>query len=409
MVKKLKNKLKQIKFLKYIVYNFQLVCLRNFKDNSYKYFPYPWLTSTDKRIAELKASKKANIVYIHDKPDPLTFRYRAYNMTQILNKTDKYQAHYFFENELGELFNEVENINLLIFIRIGWSPDAIKLVKILKDQGKKIGYDTDDFIFDINFVPELIKQIAAPRESHGYYFYYTGIIYNLAKHTDFFTCTNEFLQKQIERFFDKKCFVISNFLNDEQINKAKEINSKPKSRKQPEFILGYFAGTKTHDRDFEIIADQVIQIFEEFPEVKLMIVGHLNLPASFNKYSKRIKQHGLKDYLALQELISEVDINLAPLVINDFTNCKSELKFFDAGLVRVPTIASPSFAFEQAIKDHENGLLAKENQWYEKIKLLITDKNLYNKISEAAYETSINSYYGATINEKVISTINKLI
>ena len=38
------------------------------------------------------------------------------------------------------------------------------------------------------------------------------------------------------------------------------------------------------------------------------------------------------EYLKLQKLVAEVDVNIAPLVINDFTNCKSEFGgaiFFD--------------------------------------------------------------------------------
>ncbi len=36
------------------------------------------------------------------------------------------------------------------------------------------------------------------------------------------------------------------------------------------------------------------------------------------------------DFVELQRLIAEVDVNIFPLVQNTFTNCKSQLKFFEA-------------------------------------------------------------------------------
>ena len=53
------------------------------------------------------------------------------------------------------------------------------------------------------------------------------------------------------------------------------------------------------------------------------------------------------------------DINLAPLEINNpFGQSKSEIKYVEAALLRVPTIASPSDSYSAAIRHAENGYLA---------------------------------------------------
>ena len=48
----------------------------------------------------------------------------------------------------------------------------------------------------------------------------------------------------------------------------------------------------------------------------------------------------------LPALISEVDINLAPLVDSIFNRAKSEIKWIEAALVKVPTVASKIGAFQ---------------------------------------------------------------
>lgn len=58
-------------------------------------------------------------------------------------------------------------------------------------------------------------------------------------------------------------------------------------------------------------------------------------------------------------------LNIAPLEINRFCEAKSELKYFEAALVRVPTVASPTQPFKNAIQHGVNGFLAGDSaDWY---------------------------------------------
>lgn len=414
IIRRLKDKLKQFTLIKQVVYQFNLKFRGQSGDNSYKYFKYSWDITLNERLTKLKNANpnRQQVVYIYPHPDPLTFRYRGYNMTQVLNKLPDYQGHFFFENELTELMNLSSKIDTLIFIRVGWLPEAEELVTKLKAKGKKIGYDFDDWVFDISSVPLLVKQIAAPRDAYGYYFYYVGTLYNLAKHADYFICTNSYLAEQIEKFFKQKCFVIPNFQNDEQIAYIKAIDKEVARRNlassgPADFTIGYFSGTKTHDRDFQLIEDQLIRILAEFPQTKLMILGHLTLSSKFDPYSARIIRHGLKNYLELEEYMAACDLNLAPLIINQFTNCKSEIKYTDTAMVYTPTVASPTYCFSQAIDNKVNGLLAKDNEWYSQIKLAITDIKLYRQLQKAAYEHTLANYYGERINNIVEATMEQ--
>lgn len=107
------------------------------------------------------------------------------------------------------------------------------------------------------------------------------------------------------------------------------------------------------------------------------------------------------DYLKMLEIMAMVDINIAPLVINDFTNSKSELKFFEAGLVEAVTIASPTYAYKRAINDGENGILAKPDEWFLKMEDLYKDNKERKRIAKNAREIVLKEYYGKNVLKKI--------
>ena len=76
----------------------------------------------------------------------------------------------------------------------------------------------------------------------------------------------------------------------------------------------------------------------------------------------------------LPDELARFDINLAPLETgNVYCEAKSELKYFEAALVEVPTIASPTVPYEEAIRHGETGYLARTaEEWFECLDTLVT-------------------------------------
>ena len=93
--------------------------------------------------------------------------------------------------------------------------------------------------------------------------------------------------------------------------------------------LGYFSGSKTHDADFSVIADVVLQLMEKYSNLYLKIGGCLELPSTFDKYRDRVSSFPFKDWKELPEEIASVDINLMPLEATFFNQCKSENKWME--------------------------------------------------------------------------------
>ena len=89
--------------------------------------------------------------------------------------------------------------------------------------------------------------------------------------------------------------------------------------------------------------------------------------------------------MTLQKLVAWVGLNLVPLQYNTFTNCKSELKYFEAAIVGTQTIASPTYTYARAIQDGENGYLAQAHQWLNRIRHAAADAARFSTMAECSY------------------------
>jgi glycosyltransferase involved in cell wall biosynthesis len=142
----------------------------------------------------------------------------------------------------------------------------------------------------------------------------------------------------------------------------------------PTLTIGYASGSKTHNEDFELIAEALQIFLDKEPNAKLEILGLLDLPSRLKVFlsSGRIVVKPLVKQEELLNAINEWDINLAPLSLpNKFNDAKSELKWVHSGILAIPTIASPSRSFSEVIEHGVNGFLAHNSQdWVSCLQIL---------------------------------------
>jgi hypothetical protein len=109
----------------------------------------------------------------------------------------------------------------------------------------------------------------------------------------------------------------------------------------PEYSLGYFSGTASHNSDFKLIAKEVAGYMEEVPDARMLLVGPLEMPMELEPFKDRIARESLQSFHVMPNLIANCRMVLGPLVDNRFTRCKSGLKFFEAGVLGVSVAATP--------------------------------------------------------------------
>lgn len=336
------------------------------------------------------------ILYIVEDVGSVQSRYRVKNVAEVLAGRD-YRIEWALKSELENL--QLEGFDVVVVLRQTYKDGIMgKFIEKVHKSGKKVLFDLDDLIFDYRDLPILMR--ATNSRNVMYWIGYVWGVRRIAKRVDGFICTNEFLAKKLEQSFKKPVKVIRNSLNKRQI----EVSEKYLQEKHHEgFLIGYFSGSPTHTKDFGLVEPELIRFLKNHDDAKLRIVGYMKFSGLMKKLIKegRVEIVAPVDYLKLQKLIAEVDVNIAPLVINDFTNCKSELKFFEAAVVETTTIASPTYAFKNAIKDEENGFLAQPGEWHDKLEYLYNNSEENKKIAKKAKDYALKHYYGKEFLKEV--------
>ena len=289
-----------------------------------------------------------------------------------------------------------------IYIRCAVDDELQQHIDFHKKNNVKLIADFDDLVF----VPALITKIDGVRfltesERRQYIVGMRGYR-KLIEQCDLTLLSTQVLAK-FAKNLTKNTFVLNNF----PLKSARDSASKILKNKvvrdvtdQQCFVIGYFSGTLTHQKDFEVCANAVITFLRETPDAILLIVGHFDLSDFPNLISlnKQIKCHDFVPYHEMILMISQCSVVLAPLEIgNEFCESKSELKFFDAALVSVPTIASGTQVFKDCINVGENGYLAQSQmEWYLALKDLYLSPVLCETIGNNARKTIKNKFSSET-------------
>jgi glycosyltransferase involved in cell wall biosynthesis len=341
------------------------------------------------------------------------------------------------------LIGYADKFKVFVFQRVLFSPSVEKMIEKIKAQKKEIIFETDDLVYD----PKYLKHMDGFKSMNSLEkkLYENGVGGEILSdpYVKTATTTTTFLADKL-RETGKKVFIVPNKLSKRDVEVADEIASQkpkvllqayprdhkvykaectknlchsgldpesrpieseanildPRVHENDKVRLGYFSGTLSHNKDFATITDALVAIMEQHENVELFLVGPLNIESELNKFEKRIKQFPYVTREKHFANVASVDINIAPLEIgNPFCESKSELKFFEAGVVGVPTVAAATEPFVQAIEDGVDGFVANgTQQWIEKLEKLIADKNLRVEMGQKAREKALTKY--TTINAK---------
>jgi glycosyltransferase involved in cell wall biosynthesis len=166
--------------------------------------------------------------------------------------------------------------------------------------------------------------------------------------------------------------------------------------------IGYAGGTRTHQKDFATIAAPIAAVLRQAAHRRLVLFRRAGVPCvdidEFPELTELAPQIEWRDMVGLDELPWELvrfDVNLAPLEVgNPYCEAKSELKFFEAALVGVPTVASPTQPFRDAMRHGETGFLASAPEtWFAHITALLSDETLRQRVVQAAL-VEVEARYG---------------
>jgi hypothetical protein len=151
-------------------------------------------------------------------------------------------------------------------------------------------------------------------------------------------------------------------------------------------LAAYLSGTPTHDADLAELAAP-LAIFRRAGG-QLLLVGPVAAPVGIVADFRE----PIQPWTILPSVLVRADINLAPLTPTPFTQGKSALKWQEAALVGVPTVASAHGPFLDSIEHGVDGLLAdSEAAWDASLDRLRTDSAFGRSLADAARRRVIDA------------------
>ncbi|HLC95155.1 MAG TPA: glycosyltransferase [Patescibacteria group bacterium] len=285
-----------------------------------------------------------------------------------------------------------DKFSVFVFHRVLYTSRVAKLIEKIKTQKKEIIFDTDDLVYDPQFLKYMDyfqKMNLLERK-----LYENGVGGEILAdpYVTVCTTTTTFLAQKL-REKGKRVLVVRNRMSEEDVTNAHTI-LKSTCKDTTCVRVCYFSGTPSHNKDFATISDALITLLQKYPQMRLVLAGPLDTEDKLTVYQQQIERVPFAPRKEYFETLARMDINLAPLEIgNPFCESKSELKWFEAGLVSVPTIAAATQTFTEAITDGTDGFVARTTpEWIEKIENLILDVSLRERMGHNARVSILARY-----------------
>lgn len=271
--------------------------------------------------------------------------------------------------------------------QVTYLDDILAFFECAKDvyRDKKLITEVDDWIFDLPAYNVASHPYKPGNEKEQ-------IVYDQLALSDAVIVSTSFLKESINSLFpDKPIHIIANSIDFDVWDKAKSDGEmEPKGDK----IRIGFTGCANHGGDMEIVIPVLLALLDEHPNLEVIVAQDMGC-------FKEIKHPRLKVINRWVNIIDypgmakgwDMDIGIAPLRDNEFNRAKSNLRWLEYSALKVPTVASAVRPFNESVSHGTTGLLCKtKEEWYENLNALIKNKELRNRLGNAAYQDVFNRF-----------------
>jgi glycosyltransferase involved in cell wall biosynthesis len=332
-----------------------------------------------RKFPEKKTRQFKDILFINGCTLPHPTRYRVDHQIEQLISNGLTADSVFYDQLSLDMLKFYRGF---VFFRCPVTDTVRDFIAAAKLSNKKCFFDIDDLVIDTKYTDriEYVSNMSVDDKRH----YDDGVnrMQETLRLCDYAITTTERLRDELKGYI-KKVHINRNVASDEMAYLSTKAIQEVK-RDDSKLVIGYFSGSITHNEDFEIVLPSLVKLLEKYPELHLKVVGILDIPEALRPYKDRLINVGFMDWQSLPAELAECDINLAPLTDSIFNEAKSENKWIEAALVKVPTVASNLGAFKRVIKNHETGVLVSNDKWYDALDELLADKKKRTQIADAA-------------------------
>lgn len=335
-----------------------------------------------------------NVLIVGSLDLPQCKKYRVVQKVEQFNRLG-FKCEISHYRDIPRVFDKMQLATLVVFYRV---PDDQVFQSYLQEAqrlGLKVGYDIDDPIFDSEIYEENQNlAFLSPEEKNGL-LRSTSQFKAAVEACEFVLVSTPEMKHLVESFYKRKVYIWRNVLDSETLSIVSQIDRVALSQAKPndKVVLSYMSGSRAHDADFETIESALTQILRRFPHVALMIGGYTSLSDRFDGFEDRIERLPFGGYQAYFSALARADINLVPLLQDRFNECKSAIRFLEASVLGIPTVASKIGDFVNLIDHGSNGfLVGSVTEWVETLDALIQSASLRETVGTRAKQCVMSEH-----------------
>ncbi len=336
-------------------------------------------------------------------------KYRVSQIKQIY-EDNGYKVQVTGWNDFWRSMEIIQQSAIAIFYRVPMSDEFKTYLMEIERLKLKSYYDIDDPIFNLELI-ESNKNIIYLEESIVSNLIEDSYKYQQAMmNMSHFIVSTSGIKKVIMSQFGikkKRVFVRRNAIDENTLRLSKN-SIKNNGESEGVIKIIYATPSLTHSADFTACSRAVVKILDKYKgRVKLVLMGDVELPLLLKKFKKNIVHEKSGSYEKFMQILGGCDINIVPLLDDEFNATKSNIKFLDAAIVKIPSICSPVGDYDLLQDGKECFLANNEQQWIEKLSILIENKKTRTKMGKDTYMLSQQKYSLKGIGSKFIKETRK--
>lgn len=358
-----------------------------------------------KKYPERKKKQVKDILFINGCALPHPARYRVDHQVEQLLASGLSVDKVFYEHLNSD---DLKYYRGFVFFRCPITDTVREFIQVAKKHNKTCFFDVDDLVIDTKYTDRITYVQNMPPDEKSLYDDGVNRMKETLQLCDYAITTTERLQTELKKY-TKDVFINRNVASDEMVacaNTALKSSAKDKNK----VVIGYFSGSITHNEDFEMVLPSLVKLLKKHDNLYLKIAGILDIPAELEPFRDRLINIEFMDWRIMPKEIASCDINIAPLTNTIFNEAKSENKWTEASLVKIPTLASNIGAFKKVIKPNKNGVLVNDDEWFTALDDLIKNPKKREEMGCNAYtEVTRNTtiYTAAHFSQYIKSKLSR--
>lgn len=266
--------------------------------------------------------------------DP-SVRYRCFNLAENLTQ----QGNFVRVTSLFDfisLNDELLNFDIYVFHRPKLSGSFLKAFKRVKRQGSLLIADYDDLVFDVEHAFESSIYTSGRISKRDILRLFSENSAALQLFDNVTVSTQPLADRVAALNPSANVAVVHNYMSDSGRAYAEELN---KSSSKPREYVGYFSGTRSHDKDIQVFSAAISEAAKAV-NLPVLMVGEVTVPEDFYSGIELVKLPIMGYHDMYSELL-RCKVVLAPLEQSIFNDCKSGLKYFESAIAGCQVAATP--------------------------------------------------------------------